>query len=45
MKLKNKKTLVHSILSLLLMISPIIATKQACLSFWGEPEIPEFLRN
>ena len=45
MKLKNKKVLIHNILSLLLMIAPIIANKQACITFWGEPEIPESLRN
>lgn len=29
--------------SFLISIAPLIVTKTACISFWGEPECPECL--
>ena len=29
--------------SFLILIAPLIITKSACISFWGEPECPECL--
>lgn len=31
--------------SLLLLIAPVIITDTACLGFWGEPEIPESMKQ
>ncbi len=45
MKSGKKLNFIRNILSLLLLVAPIIATQSASIYLWGEPEVPESLRN
>ncbi|HWT73354.1 MAG TPA: cyclic lactone autoinducer peptide [Mobilitalea sp.] len=45
MKSGRKQKLVRSILSLLLVVAPVLASQQASTYLWGEPEVPESLRS
>lgn len=45
MRFKGMQKLMYNLLGLLLMIAPVIATCHASMYLWGEPEIPESLRN
>lgn len=45
MKSLKRNKFVVSCLSFLLALAPVIATDSASTFLWGEPEIPESLRN
>jgi cyclic lactone autoinducer peptide len=45
MRLKGKQKLMYNLLGLLLMMAPIISSYQASMYLWGEPDIPDSLRN
>ncbi|QSX07711.1 cyclic lactone autoinducer peptide [Alkalibacter rhizosphaerae] len=45
MRKRIGRIFIYPVLSLLVMLAPMIVNQQASLFFWGEPEIPESLRN
>ncbi|MDF2843456.1 MAG: hypothetical protein K0R00_1882 [Herbinix sp.] len=45
MKSGKKLGFARNILSLLLMVAPVVSTMWASTYLWGEPEVPESLRN
>lgn len=45
MKSKKMNQFARSICTLLLAFAPVLATNMQCTMLWGEPEIPESLKN
>ena len=45
MKSGKKLNIMRKILSLLLVVAPVLATQMGSVFFWGEPEVPESLRD
>jgi len=45
MKSGRKHKFIRNILSMLLVAAPVLATQQSSLFLWGEPKVPESLRD
>ena len=45
MKSGQRQKMLHKCLNLFLALAPILVTQLACVPFWGEPEVPQSLRD